>query len=151
MNDQEAIIRSLVRRGINRNAIEVHDKAVTTNMFNGQTATANIVVRQNYIEANKQKIGMDMTRYSRAFADIGFLKQEDGTYQAVVDGSKFDKPWLDEISQGYNAEKTKMELDKRKIKYVESRTDTGAIQIKAQFAQQQSTNRRLTGRTVSFG
>jgi len=151
MTDSEAVVRALVRRGIDRNAIEVHDKAVTTQMFSSQTAKANIVVRKEYIEANKRKIGMDMSKYTAAFADVGFLQQADGTYAAVVDGSNFDKPWLDEVSQYYNAEKTKMELDKRKVKYVESRTSTGDIQIKAQFAQQQATNRRLTGRTVSFG
>lgn len=150
MTDEEAIVNGLVRRGFDRNAIEVHEKAVDCTMFNGQMSQANIVVRRDYINQNKTRIGMS-TQYGCAFADLGFIKEKDGTYKAVVDGSNFNEKWVEGVTQCYNAAKVEKELKARKIKYVETRTDTGAIQFKATFQQQQQRNRRLTGHTVSFG
>ena len=150
LTDKEAIIRGLVRKGIPRNKIEVHDRAQTMAMYAGQTGSANIIVRQENIQALKSEIGMS-TQYAHAFADLGFRQNPDGTYEAVVDGSNFDEGWVNNLSQCYNVEKAKMELDAKKIKYTETVTPTGDIQLRAAFQQQQARNRRVQSRTVSFG
>jgi hypothetical protein len=149
LTDKEAIISGLVRRGFNRNDIEAHDHAVRMDMYAGQTAQANIVVRKDAIQRCRSKVGMG-TQYSSAFADLGFAQQADGTYKAVVDGSNFDENWINGLTQCYNAEKAARELNAKKIKYTEVKLPDGTIQFRAQF-QQKASKKPLRQRNVSFG
>jgi len=93
-------------------------------------------------QCNEQ--GLDMTDYfggrsgvraqivvprskAKSHADIGFILQHDGTYAIHIDsydkekqhGGKFDTNWQRKLCTYYGVEKTKLELDKKKLKYVE--------------------------------
>lgn len=112
LTDCEAIVRSLGRMGIPRNAIEVHEKPVTMNGYGGQTRKANIVVRKRNLEKHNA--------CSYAYADLGFVENKDGTYTAYVDDSNFNKEWVNKMATYHHVEKAKMALDEKKITYKET-------------------------------
>jgi hypothetical protein len=152
ITDAEALARALVRKGIDRNAIEIHDKAVTLIGYNGETRKANVIVRKQWIQDHQKKCGMSgygMERGTAAcYADMGFVKEADGSYKAMVDNHNFTPDWVNEMTMYYNNEKSKIELDALKIKYTES-TDNGSLVIKA-IIPQKTQNRIINRSTVSF-
>jgi hypothetical protein len=60
---------------------------------------------------------------------MGFV-QKDGQYEAIVDDKNVSPAWVQKMSTYYNIEKSKIELEAKKIKYTES-TEKGLPVIKA--------------------
>ena len=124
--DREALIRALCRvehpvRGSHwtRNSIELHDQAQILNDWRGDCTAnkGNVIVRRQNID--------------RLSTDLGFELTKEGTYNVHIDEAQ--KNWVTRLTTYYNVEKTKMELDQRGIKYVESLDEKGRIQLKAKF------------------
>jgi len=135
MTDADALKRALAhmptgihRNGIPEHAIEVHENA--THLYGYQadkrSQTANVIVRRKDVDPGAN--------------DIGFVKDADGTYQAII--SEFDSrnaevklnsEWLTKLSSYYNYEKSKIELEARKIPYEETKDETGRLQLRCKF------------------
>ena len=127
ITDAEALARALTRMGISRDAIELHDKATTLNGWQGETRKANVIVRKQWLQSHQ---GQTQWSGGTVYADMGFVQEEDGSYKALVDDHNFNPTWVQKMSTYYNIEKSKIELEAKKIKYTES-TEKGLPVIKA--------------------
>jgi hypothetical protein len=131
--------------GIAPNAIEVSNKAMTLNGYAGVKRDANVIVRQNYLQENFNRLGLGVGGFNRAFGDMGFV-EHDGTYEAIVDDKNVSPAWVQKMSTYYNIEKTKIELDAKKITYSET-TEKGLPVITAKIPNK---NRIVNKNLVSF-
>jgi hypothetical protein len=71
--------------------VEVHDSPQILHGFAKQTAQAEVIVRREHIEG-------------RAFADFGFARQPDGSFEAVVDATDLARngtQWLPGLTRAY--------------------------------------------------
>jgi glutaredoxin len=130
ITDPKALARALCRCK-SRNGytfteamIENHEIAVSLKGYQNdiRQQTANVIIRRNHVGGSSN--------------DIGFAKQGDGTYQAIIsdfDSSYYSKQWLGHLQMHYNIEKTKISLDEKGIKYVETKDEKGRIQLRAKF------------------
>ena len=131
MTDPEALKRALThmktpyhRQGLPAHCVEVHDKPQSLYGYQGdeRNQKAEVIIRRN----NTQD----------AANDIGFVKNADGCYDAIIseyDRKTFHSDWLTELSTYYNFEKSKIELEARKIPYEETKDETGRLQLRCQF------------------
>jgi hypothetical protein len=119
-----------------------HFVSITTELRD-QTAIVNALKRMKLIAKCNEK-GMFMTDYfggksdilanivvprstAKSHADIGFVLENDGTYSIHVDdydkqkqhNGKFGAEWQRKLCTYYGVERTKIELDKKKLRYVE--------------------------------
>lgn len=81
-----------------KNAVEVHDTPQNLVGYHGdiREQKADIIIRRKDI--------------SHSSNDIGFIRQKDGTYQAIIsefDSTKYSSAWLDKLSQQYSFEVVK--------------------------------------------
>jgi hypothetical protein len=88
--DRDALVRALGELGFPE--VEVHDTPKRLFGFEGlpRLETAEVIVRRKHI--------------GRASNDLGFKKDRDGTYQAIIssfDRAKYGRAWLDRLSQRY--------------------------------------------------
>jgi len=124
ITDPEALIRALCKerikgRVITPNMIEVHDKPQSLNGYYGNDArSAHVILRKQNFEG---------------YGDIGFVKNSDGTYTAIMDDSDCNDQYRGKLLMHYNIEKTKISLDEKGIKYVETKDAKGRIQLRAKF------------------
>jgi len=129
ITDAEALARALTRMGIPRSAIQIHNKAVDMDGWNGQQRKANVLVKKQWIHDHQQQCDM---KAGYAYSDMGFIQEADGSYKALVDDHNFSPAWVQKMSTYYNVEKTKIELDAKKITYSES-TEKGLPVITAKI------------------
>jgi hypothetical protein len=115
--DQEALIRALCHmrnrneRVFTRNQIEVHEKAQHLYGYQNdeRSQTANVIIRRANVGGNAN--------------DVGFVKGKDGRFSAIIseyDSGHYTAQWLSQLTTWYGVEKSKIELDAKGIKYVES-------------------------------
>ena len=86
----DALIKALVDMGFKN--VEVHETAQHLYGYQGDVRpeTAEVIIRRNYI--------------SSASNDIGFKRQEDGQFQAIIsdyDRQKYSQQWLNRLMQRY--------------------------------------------------
>ena len=98
---KEALIKALIERGWTKDKIEVHDQAVKLVGYRGdeRATKANIVIRRVHVGA--------------ASNDIGFRREENGTYTAVVsdyDRHKYGGAWMKQLKQSYTKNVSIMKL-----------------------------------------
>lgn len=72
--------------------VEVHEMAQPLYGFQGdiRSQTAEIIIRRNYVGG--------------ASNDIGFQRQQDGMFEAIIseyDRRKYSQPWLNQVMQRY--------------------------------------------------
>lgn len=84
-----------INNGKWKNCIEVHEKATNLYGYHGdkREQTANIIIRRKDIGSSSN--------------DIGFVRQPDGTYQAIIsdfDSRQFTSDWLNQLNQLYSLE-----------------------------------------------
>lgn len=94
---QECLIKALqkIDNGRWKNAVEVNEIPKNLIGYTGDTRAqkAEIIIRRKYVGS--------------ASNDIGFAKQADGTWQAIIsdyDSSKHSTKWLDHLNQLYALE-----------------------------------------------
>lgn len=77
MKDKKSIVEALVEMGFDESHIEVHEEAQHLYGYRGdkREQKANIIIRRKHVGGSSN--------------DIGFLKKEDGTYEAII--SEFDR------------------------------------------------------------
>jgi hypothetical protein len=101
LKDLTTVKKALINMGWKESQIELHDKPVSLNGYHGSGK------REAHLVIRKSQLG------GRAYNDIGFLKQKDGSIQAIVgDYSKsrggsrgqhghMEGMWLDTLNQEY--------------------------------------------------
>lgn len=100
--DRDALVDALVESGFKREEIEIHETPQNLYGYHGdkRSQKANIIIRRGSVGSSSN--------------DLGFLKKEDGTYEAII--SEFDRrsagrhagnaggyneKWLDSLCQNY--------------------------------------------------
>ena len=92
IRDVKALVKALEDIGF-PDKIEVHEEAESLYGFQGdlRPETAEVIIRRKYLGS--------------ASNDIGFKKQEDGTYEAVISSYdrayKYTQQWLNKLTQRY--------------------------------------------------
>lgn len=130
ITDQAALVRALCRcenrnnKQIQLGMVETHTDPQHLYGYKGdrRNQKAHVIIRQQFVGG--------------ASNDLGFVKNEDGKYAAIIsdyDSSYYNKPWLTKLYTYYNVEKTKLEFENRGITYTETKDDKGRIQLRAKF------------------
>ena len=101
-NDKECLVAALEEMGYT--TVEVHEIAQPLVGYHGdlRADTAEIIVRRRYVGGSSN--------------DIGFKKQSDGTYSAIIsdfDKHKHDTKWLDGLKVSYTTHRITREAKKR--------------------------------------
>lgn len=92
IREVKALVKALEDIGF-QDKIEVHEKAESLYGFQGdlRPETAEVIIRRKYLGS--------------ASNDIGFKKQEDGSYEAVISdydrAYKYTQQWLNQLTQRY--------------------------------------------------
>lgn len=90
--DRDVLVKALIEMGFPREQIEIHDKPVHLYGYHGdqRKEVANVVIRRKFVGS--------------ASNDIGFVQQEDGTFQAIIseyDRHRYNQNWMDSLQQKY--------------------------------------------------
>jgi hypothetical protein len=90
LKDAAALVKALSDVGFKQ--VEVHDTAQHLYGFQGdiRSQTAEVIIRRKYVGG--------------ASNDIGFQRQADGTFEAMIseyDRHKYNQPWLNQVTQRY--------------------------------------------------
>jgi hypothetical protein len=106
--DRESLIHALTRMGWTREQIEVHEQPVALYGYQGdrRAESAEILIRRPHL--------------STASNDLGFARQEDGSYIAIIsefdrDHLHYDDTWLGRLRQQYAAEQIRRQCAARRI------------------------------------
>ena len=90
IKDAEALVKALADVGFKQ--VEVHETAQHLYGFQGdiRSQTAEVIIRRKYVGSVSN--------------DIGFQRQQDGTFEAIIseyDRRKYSQPWLNQVKQRY--------------------------------------------------
>ena len=112
--DVDGLTRALADVGFK--TVEVHEAAQALHGYQGdtRTQTAEVIVRRKYV--------------GRASNDLGFKRQEDGTFEAIIsdhDRRKYSEKWLQQLSQryAYHVARAKLEAQGFTLAAEETATD----------------------------
>lgn len=119
--DRECLIEALGKMGYERNVIELHEKAVDlidycgrmTHYLGDKDENGNLINDRAHIIVRRKHVG-------GAANDLGFQKQQDGTYSAVVsayDRGKHNPTWLTNLKKNYTELVTFKTAKKLGLKY----------------------------------
>lgn len=116
--DADAIVAALADVGYPR--VEVHAEAVPLYGYQGdlREQTAEIVVRRKHV--------------GRASNDIGFKRQEDGTFEAIVSGydrPQHGEPWLQKLTQRYAYHLVQREVREQGFTVIQEQTENEHIRL----------------------
>lgn len=135
MIDPEAIARAFTHLGFSAAAIKIHKTPVTMRNWKGETMPqkANVIV--NYQDVSR--VGDYPSN------DIGFERGADGVYKCHMDDGFLTRhtEFMNKLGTYYNYEKSKMELDARKVQYEETMDKLGRLQLKVAFKAKKSQQR----------
>lgn len=120
MNDTDALIKALVRMGYKRSQIEYHKDATAIHDYWGNPLfkKANVIIRKGNLRASN---------------DLGWEQMPDGAIKAHLD-DHFDQAWQNKLNAYYGIERSKIECDKKGLKYTEEKTSEG-LQLRVKFEQ----------------
>lgn len=101
--------------------VEIHEQAVSLVGYHGDTRPekANVIVRRNHI--------------GPAANDLGFVKEADGTYSAIVsdyDSHKHGVEWMKGLKRAYTEKRTIKHAAKNGLKYLGKEVVKGRVQLK---------------------
>jgi hypothetical protein len=100
--------------------IEIHEEAQPLYGYQGdqRTEKAHIIIRRKHIGI--------------ASNDIGFVKEADGTYTAIIseyDRGRYDDKWMGTVKQKYAVAKMKKEYKRKGLVVKEERNADGRIRL----------------------
>ncbi|MFN3653410.1 MAG: DUF1257 domain-containing protein [Armatimonadota bacterium] len=106
--DRESLVHALTELGWSREQIEDHEEATPLYGYQGdlRLETAHVIIRRRHIGGLSN--------------DLGFARQEDGTYAAIIseydrDSLGYDAAWLGRLRQSYAAEQIRKQCAQRRI------------------------------------
>jgi hypothetical protein len=116
--DKDCLVEALGEMGYTD--VEVNDIAQNLVGYHGDTRSqkANIIVRRRHI--------------SRAANDLGFVKQEDGTYSAIVsdyDSGKHNPQWFKKLKQSYTERVDMKTARKSGLQFLGKKVVNGKTQL----------------------
>lgn len=128
LRDRRTLLRALEEMGWAREEIEVHETPVPLYGYQGDTRAerAEVVIRRQFV--------------GRASNDIGFARQPDGTYAAIISGydqrtrgrfGPYDQAWLGRLSQGYAAHLLTAQYRQKGWQVRRERREDGIIRLVA--------------------
>ena len=90
--DKDCLLKALAEMGFDSSKVEVHDTATNLVGYHGdkRADVAEIIIRRRYVGSMSN--------------DIGFKKNTDGTYEAIIseyDSSRYSSAWLGKLSAAY--------------------------------------------------
>ena len=115
--DRQPLLAALADLGFGSDKVEVYDYAQDLHRYNGevQGEQAEIIVRRKHLN-----------RWSN---DIGFSRQEDGTFMAILDSSYHDQEWVDQLTQRYTYHATVAQLSAQGFSIVAEENENGEIAL----------------------
>lgn len=119
--DCEALIKALRETGgWTKDQIEIHDIPQHLYGYTGdqRTETANIIIRRQHV--------------GRASNDIGFIRNEDGHYEAIIsayDVNKYGSTWIGQLRGNYAYHKIRREQESRGRMVSRTRCPSGRQRI----------------------
>ena len=118
-NDRDCLVEALHEMGYAD--VEIHDDAVNLIGYHADTRPekANVIVRRNHI--------------GPAANDLGFVKEADGTYSAIVsdyDSHKHGVEWMKGLKRAYTEKRTIKHAAKNGLKYLGKEVVKGRVQLK---------------------
>lgn len=129
ISDQDALIRALVRMGIERDKIEVHEKPALMNTYHGEDKMAHVIVRRNL---NSFSEGRN--------SDLGFERNDEDLFVGHIDDYDYnngiqcyDKEWQQKLYTYCEVETAKISFEKKGMEYTETKDQQGRIQLRAKF------------------
>jgi hypothetical protein len=115
--DEAALLKALADLGFA--AVEVHERPLGLRGYKGDLRedTAHVIIRRRYISP-----------YSN---DIGFLRQADGSFAAIIsefdaDGG-YDQAWLDRLGQRYAYHVAVTQLTAQGFSLIEEQDENGEL------------------------
>ena len=102
IKDERALVEALVEMGFEESQVERHEEAQPLYGYQGdkRQQKANVIMRRQHVGSSSN--------------DIGFLKKEDGTYEAIISGfdrgsggnvaratGGYNDKWLKGLNQNY--------------------------------------------------
>jgi len=105
MKNQEALIFALMETGLwQREQIEIYDEPQHLFGYRGDLRQdkANIIIRRKNVGPSSN--------------DIGFQRNEDGTFKAIIsefDKSKYNQSWIDKLKANYAFQAIRLQQEKK--------------------------------------
>lgn len=124
MRNKEALLGALADMGFTRDKVEVHATPQTLYGFQGDARPekAEIILRRQFVGALAN--------------DIGFARQKDGSYQAIVSEydlqTSYGETWLKKLKQNYSVQTTCHWAEKNKFCVKTEELPTGEIKLTLQ-------------------
>jgi hypothetical protein len=118
-NDRDCLVEALHEMGYAD--VEIHDDAVNLIGYHADTRPekANVIVRRKHI--------------GTAANDLGFVKEADGTYSAIVsdyDSRKHGAVWMTGLKKAYTEKRLIKHAAKNGLKYLGKEVVKGRVQLK---------------------
>lgn len=124
--DKEALVEALGEMGYTKEMVELHDTPQQLIDYCGRPTKyldkngdkANIIVRRKYVGGSAN--------------DLGFAKQADGTYAAIIsqfDLGKHSVKWQNKLQQNYTEKVTIKTAAKQGFKFLGKKTVAGKVQL----------------------
>lgn len=131
MTDPEALVRALIHVGFRTSEVKIHSKPTTIMDYCDQPTDKKAIVIVDRYGAKR------LNDYPSN--DIGFYKAADGTLKVHMDDGFLERQpnFMERLGTFYNYEKSKMELDARKAKYIEQTDKLGRLQLRVIFKTKQ--------------
>jgi hypothetical protein len=116
--DRDALVEALGEQGYK--TVEVHEVATNLYGYHGdmRSQKANVIVRRQYVGS--------------AANDLGFVKEEDGTYSAIVssyDSGKHNAEWYYGLKRAYVERVDIKTAAKQGFKYLGKKIVAGKVQL----------------------
>ena len=117
-NDRDCLVAALNEMGYTD--VEVHDEAVNLIGYHGDVRPerAHIIVRRRYIDT--------------AANDLGFVREADGTYSAIVsdyDSRKHGAAWMTGLKKAYTEKRLIKHAASKGLKYLGKKVVNNKVQI----------------------
>ena len=129
--DQEVLVRALVGMGFTEEQIEIHEQPVpVTNYYGKKDALrAHVLIRRRHAV---KSVGQ---------ADIGWVREADGTFSMIVDdmmdtlGGGYGAEWQRQLKQQYTVKKSCKHLEGQGLRPEITQNERGHYLVRAKLPQ----------------
>lgn len=120
LKDKDSLLKALAKLGFGPEKIKVCDTAEHLEGYAGdkRQQKAEIIIPRKHVGG--------------AANDIGFKKQEDGTYDAIIsdyDTHRYGEQWRNQLSKHYSVEQSKKAFTANGWTYQEKKDTKGRVQL----------------------
>lgn len=120
LKNKDSLVAALKALGFDNNKLKIHSTAQHLEGFQGdkRKETAEIVIPRKYVGG--------------AANDIGFKKQKDGTYEAIIsdyDKTRYGTEWQGKLQKRYSIEQTKKAFTNNGWTWQEKKDSKGRLQL----------------------